>query len=103
VILEKEFIISSNHPSLEGHFPGHPVVPGVVILDEIFSAILQYDDKAILDNVVHLKFLTPLEAEKTCQLVININDYAKVMIECRLEGRAIVKGKLALSRREDAA
>jgi 3-hydroxyacyl-[acyl-carrier-protein] dehydratase len=31
--------ISADHPSLPGHFPGTPIVPGVVILDEILAAL----------------------------------------------------------------
>jgi 3-hydroxyacyl-[acyl-carrier-protein] dehydratase len=30
--------ISPNHPALSGHFPGNPVVPGVVILNELVRA-----------------------------------------------------------------
>ena len=33
------FVIAADHPSLPGHFPGRPLVPGVVLLDRVFDAI----------------------------------------------------------------
>ena len=32
-------LIHADHPSLPGHFPGAPLVPGVVILDEVIAAL----------------------------------------------------------------
>lgn len=33
------FVIAADHPSLPGHFPGRPLVPGVVLLDRVLEAI----------------------------------------------------------------
>lgn len=34
-----KFTIPHDHPCLPGHFPGRPIVPGVVVLDRVLAAI----------------------------------------------------------------
>ncbi len=31
--------IARGHPAYEGHFPGHPILPGVVLLSEALAAL----------------------------------------------------------------
>ncbi|MDB5757077.1 MAG: acyl-coenzyme synthetase/AMP-(fatty) acid ligase-like protein [Burkholderia sp.] len=53
--------IAADHPALAGHFPGMPVVPGVVLLDEALHAIgaaLGADLSAC--RIASVKFLSPV-------------------------------------------
>ena len=34
------FAIPADHPSLPGHFPGQPIVPGVLLLDAVLQAVM---------------------------------------------------------------
>lgn len=34
--------IPMDHPSFAGHFPGQPIVPGVVLLDEVMQAAAKH-------------------------------------------------------------
>ncbi|MCF7221699.1 hypothetical protein [Marilutibacter chinensis] len=34
-----EFSIAADHPCLSGHFPGRPLVPGVVLLEHVVEAV----------------------------------------------------------------
>ena len=38
-MIEKRATIAADHPALPGHFPGEPIVPGVVLLNEELGAI----------------------------------------------------------------
>jgi 3-hydroxymyristoyl/3-hydroxydecanoyl-(acyl carrier protein) dehydratase len=36
---QSQSCIPAGHPALAGHFPGNPIVPGVLLLQELVSAI----------------------------------------------------------------
>lgn len=37
--IEFQFRVPADHPSLPGHFPGNPIVPGVLLLDHVLHAL----------------------------------------------------------------
>ncbi len=55
-----QFRIPHDHPSLPGHFPGNPVVPGVVILDRVCAAIEADYGTTAAWRLPQVKFLQPL-------------------------------------------
>ena len=91
--------IGADHPSLLGHFPGAPVVPGVVILDEILAALTEWREDSHLTVMRAVKFLVPLKPEQpfTICLFSGKKDKDEVDFRCRVEDRVIVEGRLQIS------
>jgi len=62
-----EIFVPADHPSLAGHFPGHPVVPAVVLLDAVFAAIRSRDVYS-LESIPAAKFLQPVLPDERIEL-----------------------------------
>ena len=54
--MKRELAIAPDHPGYEGHFPGHPLLPGVVMLAEAMAAL-----DAAQWSIDNAKFLLPVE------------------------------------------
>ena len=59
--------IAADHPAFAGHFPGHPVVPGVVLLDLAQQAIEAGTGRR-LGGLAMAKFLRPVLPGDALQL-----------------------------------
>jgi 3-hydroxymyristoyl/3-hydroxydecanoyl-(acyl carrier protein) dehydratase len=93
--IEKFFTIDSQHPSLPGHFPGNPIVPGVVILEEVLAQIGQSLDKPlVLSNVPSVKFHSPLRPDEILRLTFDILPEHLVSFSCQVGPRLIASGQL---------
>jgi len=92
--IEKDIQVSKNHPSLAGHFPGHPIVPGVVLIDEIIGVIQSARQELVLKKIRHIKFLKPLSAGDVCHMNIEIQSHDNVSFTCSTDKHVIAKGKL---------
>ena len=61
--------IAAEHPALAGHFPGAPILPGVLLLDEMLRAIGQQPAHAGGSwRIGAAKFLKPVRPGETLTL-----------------------------------
>lgn len=98
---ELERTIPADHPSLPGHFPGSPIVPGVVILDEVGAAVALWRDGARVAAIATVKFLAPLKPDQAFTIQLAGRDAAghEVDFSCRTGDEVIVQGRLLLRAR----
>ncbi|GAP64878.1 3-hydroxymyristoyl/3-hydroxydecanoyl-(acylcarrier protein) dehydratase [Mizugakiibacter sediminis] len=55
----ESFCIDADHPALPGHFPGRPLVPGVLLLEQVALALARWRGQR-LARLVEAKFAAPL-------------------------------------------
>jgi 3-hydroxymyristoyl/3-hydroxydecanoyl-(acyl carrier protein) dehydratase len=89
------FQIDASHPSLSGHFPGNPIVPGVVLLDRV-AAEVERGLNARLRTLPQVKFMRPLKPEERACLTIDYTaPTGRFVIKCGDE--VVAKGTFEVS------
>lgn len=86
--------IAVDHPALPGHFPGNPIVPGVVILDYILDAAAAALPAYRVTGIRKLKFLRPLAAAQVCEVQLADIRAGRLRFECLQAGERIAEGNL---------
>jgi 3-hydroxymyristoyl/3-hydroxydecanoyl-(acyl carrier protein) dehydratase len=66
-----DFTIPADHPSLPGHFPGRPLVPGVVVLERVVEAIEATHGPLRAMRLPQVKFLQPLLPGETASIELD--------------------------------
>jgi 3-hydroxyacyl-[acyl-carrier-protein] dehydratase len=61
---EFRFAIPRAHPALPGHFPGHPIVPGVLLLDCVLAGATATLNRPVT-VLQKVKFVAPLLPDET--------------------------------------
>ena len=89
--MDFEFCISEKHPSLNGHFPGNPIVPGVVILDEVINAVTNKYKQLKVLGFAAVKFNARLKPEQIVR--ISFDESKKgINFECKMNSTIIASG-----------
>ena len=90
--IREQFHIDPAHPCLPGHFPGAPVVPGVVLLERI-ATIIERAFGARIAGLPQVKFLRPLRPGETADICI---DCERERFDIWHAGERIASGVLEL-------
>ena len=91
---EARRVIGMDHPAIAGHFPGDPIVPGVLILDEVVRAAEQWRGQLRLKSVLSVKFTSALKPGDVFSISLHDEDHSHVAFECRHDGTPIAIGRL---------
>lgn len=65
------FKISIQHPSLPGHFPGRPIVPGVILLEQVETILKTHFTDWEITELSQVKFLQPVLPEELIEILVD--------------------------------
>ncbi len=95
--------VSFNEPFFQGHFPGRPIMPGVLIIEALAQAagVLAMESLGLAGTgklvyfmaIENAKFRTPVEPG--CLLTLEVEFVQKRSSVCKFSGRALLGDKLA--------
>jgi len=88
-----QFAIPPDHPSLPGHFPGRPVVPGVVVLDRVIAAIEATHGPLGALRLPQVKFVQPLLPGEHADIALE-GDAGRWRFRVTRDGAPIASGEV---------
>jgi 3-hydroxyacyl-[acyl-carrier-protein] dehydratase len=93
--LERSLCFDHRHPALPGHFPGDPLIPGVLILDEVEQTLASNLGPGHISALPAVKFLSPLRPGETLTIRIEPVRPGQYRFGCACGERMVAQGQLA--------
>ena len=91
-LLVRDLAVSSRHPALPGHFPGRPLVPGVVLLERIDRLLREHG--IAVAAVEEAKFLRAVLPDEPLRIRVELADGAHARFGVDARGVPAAAGSL---------
>lgn len=92
--------IKNEHASLPGHFPGNPVVPGVVLLDQVRMAVADWRPGYFISGLPQVKFSVPLLPDQEFKIMLT-EKQGKYSFSCIRDDETIAQGQFKLEQKSE--
>jgi 3-hydroxyacyl-[acyl-carrier-protein] dehydratase len=84
-----------DHSAFAGHFPGRPIVPGVVLLDRALALVAAALDCTVAGfSIANAKFLSPVGPGETLEFAWQTTGSGAIRFDITSAGRAVATGLL---------
>ena len=91
-----ERVFPADHPAALGHFPGNPVIPGAVLLDETLRAIESGLGTGLSClRITSAKFLAPVRPGDRVVIEFDRSGAGAIRFTCLRGGQPVLKGEVA--------
>lgn len=87
--------VPTDHPAFPGHFPGAPILPGVVLLDRVLQQWVDNVDGVAGYQIQSAKFLSPVGPGETLQLDCTAMPSGQLRFDIHAGDRRIATGMIA--------
>jgi len=97
--ISREYVIAADHPCLDGHFPGDPIVPGVVLLDTMRMLLQQWRPQLYITAIPQAKFHHPLRPEEPFIIALTERSPNRYRFECLRRADNLASGVICTEER----
>jgi len=84
--------VAPDHACLPGHFPGQPLVPGVMLLEQV-ARLVRARHGLRVTRIVEAKFLAPLEPGREARVSVS-GEPPRLRFEVHAGDRLLARGRV---------
>jgi 3-hydroxymyristoyl/3-hydroxydecanoyl-(acyl carrier protein) dehydratase len=95
---ETTWAVLPDHPAFAGHFPGAPILPGVLLLDAVLLWAETVTD-SVAGSIGNAKFLSPVRPGEVLTLALEYTKPGSARFDIACGSRKVATGQLALTAR----